>query len=102
MKHNLIECEETNNFIRSNTWAKYKSQANVIAEIIWVQSLPRELGFFDNVYLVYDVIMSDQHIYQQIWYFHVRIKIVQIDFHFTRKRAAQKMLRNSSFLLKIK
>lgn len=76
---------------RSNTEAEYKSLANAIAELVWVQSLLQEFGVFldrplslwcDNLGAMY---LSANPV------FHAR-RNTEVGFHFVRKRVAQKLL----------
>ena len=66
--------------------------ANATAEIIWVQSMLKELGvkttrapclWCDNLGATY---LSANPV------FHARTKHIEIDFHFVRERVAQKQL----------
>lgn len=77
---------------RSSTEAEFKSLANATAEIIWVQKLLSELGIVhsptarlwcDNLGAKY---LSANPV------FHARTKHIEIDFHFVRKRVAQRLL----------
>jgi hypothetical protein len=77
---------------RSSTEAKYKALANTTAAIIWIQTLLKELQvtspphtkvWVDNMgvkYLAFNPI------------FHDKMKHVEVDYHFVRKRVAKRLL----------
>jgi hypothetical protein len=76
----------------SSTKVKYKLMADATAEIMWVQSILRELCvpcprsarlWCDNMGAKY---LASNPI------FHERMKHVEIDYHFVRDRVLQKML----------
>ncbi|PHT91035.1 hypothetical protein T459_06148 [Capsicum annuum] len=71
---------------RSSTESEYKSLANATAEIAWVSSLLRELGFrsaisaimwCDNIGAIY---LSANPV------FHARTKHIELDYHFVREQ----------------
>jgi histone deacetylase 1/2 len=77
---------------RSSTEAEYKSLANATAEVIWVQTVLKELGikgpkfarlWCDNLGATY---LSANPV------FHARTKNIEVDFHFVRERVAQGLL----------
>jgi histone deacetylase 1/2 len=77
---------------RSSTESEYKALANATAELIWIQSLLRQLGvsqqcppvlWCDNIGATY---LSSNPV------FHARTKHIEVDHHFVRERVAQKQL----------
>jgi hypothetical protein len=77
---------------RSSTEAEYKALANATAELIWVESLARELGvtlkekpclWCNNLGATY---LSANPV------FHACTKHIEIDFYFVRERVANKLL----------
>jgi hypothetical protein len=77
---------------RSSTEAEYKSLANATAEVMWVQTLLKELGvkgpkfarlWCDNLGATY---LSANPV------FHARTKHIEVDFHFVREKVAQGLL----------
>jgi histone deacetylase 1/2 len=77
---------------RSSIEAEYKSLANATAEVIWLETLLKELGiklserpcmWCDNMGATY---LSANHV------FHARTKHIEIDFHFVRERVAKRLL----------
>jgi histone deacetylase 1/2 len=76
----------------SSTEAEYKALANDMAELIWVEKLLGELSvslqehpclWCDNLGAMY---LSANPV------FHARTKHIEIDYHFTRERVADKLL----------
>jgi histone deacetylase 1/2 len=77
---------------RSSTEAEYKAVANATAEIMWIQTLLKELGIFsprmarlwcDNMGAKY---LSANPV------FHARTKHIEVDFHFVRERVMSNQL----------
>jgi histone deacetylase 1/2 len=77
---------------RSSTEAEYKALANATAEVIWVQTLLKELGvpqpraaclWCDNIGATY---LSANPV------FHARTKHIEVDYHFVRERVARRLL----------
>lgn len=78
---------------RSNTESEYKALANVTTELIWLQSLLRELGmpttyhapilWCDNLRATF--LLANPR-------FHGRTKHIEVDFHLVRERVANKEL----------
>jgi hypothetical protein len=78
---------------RSSTEVKYKALSNATTEIIWVRSILTKLGvpqpkaaclWCDNIGATY---LSANPV------FHARTKHIEVDYHFVRKRVAQKYAR---------
>jgi hypothetical protein len=76
----------------SSTEAEYKSLANATAELMWLQTLLKELKiphppaarlWCDNLGATY---LSANPV------FHARMKHIEVDFHFVRERVARKLL----------
>ncbi|WVZ57884.1 hypothetical protein U9M48_008219 [Paspalum notatum var. saurae] len=79
---------------RSSTEAKYKAMASATAEVIWLQSLLKELGvdedqkaclWCDNLGATYLSLSANP-------VFHARTKHIEIDYHFVRERVANKLM----------
>jgi hypothetical protein len=77
---------------RSSTEAEYKAIANTTAEMMWIQSLFRDIGlvqhaapilYCDNIGATY---LSSNPAY------HARTKHIEIDYHFVRDKVAEKAL----------
>ena len=78
--------------VSRSTEAEYKAMANATAEVIWIQTLLRELGiksppvarlWCDNIGTTY---LSANPV------FYARTKHVEVDYHFVRERVAQGLL----------
>jgi hypothetical protein len=85
-------CSKATNSIKVKYRAEYKTIANATTELMWVQSLLRELKvphprtakiWCDNIGATYSTANL---------MFHGRMKHVEIDFHFVRERVARKLL----------
>nr|ABA98728.2 retrotransposon protein, putative, Ty1-copia subclass [Oryza sativa Japonica Group] len=81
---------------RSSTEAEYKAVANATAEVMWIQTLLKEIGinapmtaclWCDNLGATY---LSVNHV------FHARTKHIEVDYHFVRERVARKQLCKSA------
>ena len=77
---------------RSSTEPKYKALANATAEVMWIQTLLKELNipspraaklWCDNIGAKY---LSANPV------FHARTKHIEVDYHFVRERVARKQL----------
>lgn len=76
----------------SSTESEYKAVANATAEVMWIQTLLREIGikmpqaaklWSDNLGAKY---LSANPV------FHARTKHIEVDYHFVRERVSQKFL----------
>jgi histone deacetylase 1/2 len=77
---------------RSSTEAEYKAIANATAEVMWIQTLMKEIGLWcppmarlwcDNIGAKY---LSANPV------FHARTKHIEVDYHFVRERVANNLL----------
>jgi histone deacetylase 1/2 len=77
---------------RSSTEAEYKAIANATAEIMWIQTLLKEIGiqvpataklWCDNLGAKY---LSSNPV------FHARTKHIEVDYHFVRERVLRRLL----------
>ena len=77
---------------RSSTESEYKALASATAEVMWVQTLLKELGIYsppmaqiwcDNMGAKY---LSSNRA------FHARMKHIEVDYHFVRERVQQKLM----------
>lgn len=86
--NNLIswQSKKQNSMLRSSTEAEYKALAHIVAHIVWVRNILKDLDVFlstpptihcDNMSAI---ALSANPM------FHSRIKHVDIDYHFVRER----------------
>jgi len=77
---------------RSSTESEYKALANATAEVMWIQTLLKELNipspraaklWCDNIGAKY---LSANPV------FHARTKHIEVDYHFVRERVLEKLL----------
>lgn len=77
---------------RSSTEAEYKTIANATAEIMWIQTLMKEIGiqcpptaqlWCDNMVAKYLTVNP---------IFHARTKYIEVDYHFVRERVLRNLL----------
>jgi hypothetical protein len=74
----------------SSAEAEYKVVANATVEIVWVQSLLRELGISQNQ--SFDVINIAAMYLSSNPVFLAHTKHIEVHFHFVREQATQKLL----------
>jgi hypothetical protein len=77
---------------RSSMEAEYKSLVNTTAEVMWVQSILKELNIASpsSTRLLCDNIGATYLSANPIFY--ARMKHIEIDFHFVREKVAKKLL----------
>jgi hypothetical protein len=78
---------------RSSTEVEYKSLANATTEMMWVQTLLKELGVHAARYakLWCNNLGATYLLANRI--FHVTTKHIEVDFHFVQERVAQGLLK---------
>jgi hypothetical protein len=77
---------------RSSTEAEYKSHANATAELMWLQTLLKELRvLFDLVARLWCDNLGATYLSANP-VFHARMKHIEVDFHFVRECVARKLL----------
>lgn len=91
---NLISWSSRNQAIvsRSNIESKYKSLANSIVEVIWVQSLQQELFVsLRKSPILWCANLGAMYLIANP-FFNARTKHIKVDYHFIRERVACKLL----------
>jgi histone deacetylase 1/2 len=77
---------------RSSTEAEYKVVANAMAEIMWIQTLLREIGIpSPKMAKLWCDNMGAKYLYAN-HVFHARTKHIEVDFHFVRERVLNNLL----------
>jgi hypothetical protein len=77
---------------RSSTEAEYKDVANAMAEIMWIQTLLREIGIpSPKMAKLWCDTMGAKYLYAN-HVFHARTKHIEVDFHFVRERVLNNLL----------
>ena len=77
---------------RSSTEAEYKAIANVTAKVIWLQSLLKELGVFQDRSPVLWCDNLGATCPTTNLMFHARTKHIEVDFHFVHEQVAHKAM----------
>jgi len=77
---------------RSSTESEYKALANATAEVMWIQTLLRELNISSPraAKLWCDNLGSKYLTANPV--FHARTKHIEVDYHFVRERVSRKLL----------
>ena len=85
-------CKKASHCFQSSTEAEYKALTNATAEVIWVQSMLKELGMAqDQSPCLWCDNLGATYLFANL-VFHARTKHIEIDFHFVRERVANKQL----------
>jgi hypothetical protein len=75
---------------RSSTETEYKAVANATTEIMWIQTLLREIGIktpqATNLWCVGAHYLLANHV------FHACTKHIEVDYHFVKERVSRKLL----------
>jgi hypothetical protein len=77
---------------RSSTEAEYKTIANAVAEVMWIQILLTKIGIQSSAQakLWYDNLGAKYLASNPV--LHGRTKHIEVDYHFVRERVAKKLL----------
>lgn len=93
--------KKQHNIARSSTEVEYKSLANTSAELIWLQTLIKELGFhLSHPPILWCDNLGATYITSNLVY-HSRTKHTDINFHFVRDWVAAKILHVKFYSRKI-
>jgi hypothetical protein len=77
---------------RSSTEAEYKAITNATAEVMWIQTLMKEIGIsYPHMARLWCDNIGAKYLSANL-VFHARTKHIEVDYHFVRERVANKLL----------